>query len=244
MFPLTDVSEERLQGQLIEVINKADLLGEFLGSADQRYLEQKPAASETRVKEASYPIRGAERHLCEEEGRPAVSQDVRMRGVCDEASRAEGLSTGAADSEGEDSQESTASQAILAQSSTSVHLPLSRESSKGGSAAPPEWCYDGQPRNINANIEWLREQQTRCSGPPTVLTSALTGQGLHDLMQEVEHMLRNRQGRTDAAEQVSPPGSQQKHGSLRTQKSPDKEEQTQRVPADNAHARELVSRAA
>lgn len=241
---LADISEERLQTQMIEVVNKADLLAEFLGSADQDCLEQEPAASGAGAESASCHTRGAERHLYEEEGRPAVAQDMRMREICDEASRAESLSTGAADSEVEDFQERTASQAPLAHSSTSVHLPVICGSSKGGSAAPLSWCYDGQPRDINTNIEWLREQQTRCSGPPTVLTSALTGQGLHDLMQEVEHMLRNRQGRTDAAEQVSPPGSQQKHGSLQTQKSPDKEEQTQRIPADNAHARELVSRAA
>ena len=120
------------------------------------------------------------------------------------------------------------------------------KAARGGSAAPPDWCYDGQPRDINANIEWLREQQTQSSGPPIVLTSALTGQGLHDLMQGLEHMLRTRQGRTDAAEQVSLPGRQQKHGSLRFQKPLDKAEQTQRAPADNAHVitRELVGCAA
>ena len=244
MLLLADVSEERLQGQLIEVVNKADLLADSLGSADQKCLEQKPAASEAGAKNASYHTRGAERHLCEEEGRPAVSQDLCMRGVCDEVSRAESLSTGAADSAVEDSQESTASQALLAQASTSVHIPVNHESSKGHCGAPSDWCYDGQPRNINANIEWLRERQIRSSIPPIVLTSALTGQGLHELMQEIERMLRNRQGRTDPEEQVSLPGRQQKHGSLRSQNPHDKPEQTQRAPADNAHVRELVGCAA
>lgn len=244
MLLLADISEERLQDQMIEVVTKADLLADFLGSADQKSLEQEPAALETGAKNASYHTRGAERHLCKEEGRPAVSQDLCMRGVCDEVSRAESLSTGAADSEVEDSQESTASQALLAQASTSEHIPVSHESSKGHCGAPADWCYDGQPRNINANIEWLREQQIRSSVPPIVLTSALTGQGLHDLMQEIEYMLRNRQGRTDPAEQVSPPGSQQKHGSLRTRKVHESVEQTQRAPADDAHVRELVGRAA
>ena len=195
---------------------------------------------------ASYHTRGAESHLCEEEGRSAVSQDMSSHGICDEVSRAKCLSSRSADSEGESSQESTASQALLARSSSPVHLPVICESSEGGSAAPPDWCYDGQPRDINANIEWLREQQTQSSGPPIVLTSALTGQGLHDLMQGLEHMSRNRQGRTDAAGQVSLPGRQQKHGSLRSQKPHDKPEQTQRAPADNAHVitRELVGCAA
>ena len=228
---------------MIEVVNKTDLLADFLASADQNCLEQEPAASEAGAKSASYHTRGAERHLYEEKGRPAVAQDMRMRGICDEASGAERLSTGAADSEGEGSQESTASQALLAQSSTSMHVPVSCESSEGGCAAPSEWCYDGQPRNINANIEWLREQRTQRSSAP-VLTSALTGQGLHELMQEIERMLRNRQGRTDPEEQVSPPGSQQKRGRLRTWKSHDELKQTQRTPADDAQVRELVGRAA
>ena len=227
---------------MIEVVNKADLLGEFLESADQQCSEQKPAASGAGAKKASCSTRGAVRHLCEEEDRPAASQDLRMSGICDEASRSGSLSTGA-NGEGEGSQERTASHALLARSSTSVPFPVIRESSKGGSATPPEWCYDGQPRNINANVEWLRERPRQRSGS-AVLTSALTGQGLHDLMQEIEHMLTDRQGRTDPAEQVSAPGSQQKHGSLRTQKSHDNLEQTQRAPADDAHVRELVGRAA
>ena len=184
-------------------------------------------------------------HLCEEENSPAASQDMGKHGSCDEACRAGSLSARATDCmEGEGSQESTASQAFLAQSSTSVHFPVSRESSEGGSAAPPEWCYDGKPRNINANIEWLREQRIQRSSPPTVLTSALTGQGLRDLTQEIEHTLRRRQGRTESAEQVSLPGSEQKHGGPRTRKSHDKEEQSQRAHADDAHVRELVGRAA
>ena len=242
---LTDVSEERLQGQMIEVINKADLLGEFLESTDQKSLEHGPAASETGAESAVCATRIAERHLCEEGASPAASQDMRNCSICDEASRAEGLSIRAGDNEGEGSQESTASQARRhAQSGTSVHLPVDCESSKGGTAAPLDWCYDGQPRNINANIEWLRKQRMRCSSPPTVFTSVLTGQGLRDLMQEIEHMLRRQQGWSDQAEQMSLPGSEQKHGSPWTHKSPDRGEPLQCAHADDAHVRDLVGRAA
>ena len=68
----------------------------------------------------------------------------------------------------------------------------------------------------------------RRSGPPSVLTSALTGQGLHDLTQE----------------QVSLPGSEQEHGSRQTHKSHHKVQRLQHAHADAAHVRELAGRAA
>ena len=229
---------------MIEVINKADLLADVLGSADQKCLEQEPAASEAGAEKAVGSTRGADRHLCEEGASSAAPQDICNHQICDRASKAESLSFRAADREETGSHGSLPSYTLDAESSRSAPLLVRAETSEGGSAGPPNWGYDGQPRNVNANVEWLREQRIRRSSPPTVLTSTLTGQGLRDLTQEIEHMLRRRQGRGDPAEQVSLPGREQKHGSPQTHKSHDILEQSLRANADDAHVRELVGRAA
>ena len=76
-----------------------------------------------------------------------------------------------------------------------------------GGAVDREQIYDVHPRDINANLEWLQQQRRR-AGASAVLTSTVTGQGLHELMVEVDSMLERRQGclGTDssrAAEEIS-----------------------------------------
>ena len=54
--------------------------------------------------------------------------------------------------------------------------------------------YDVQPRNLNANLEWMQEQQTRSGAASVLLTSTVTGQGLHELMVAVNRILERKQG--------------------------------------------------
>lgn len=60
-----------------------------------------------------------------------------------------------------------------------------------------EQTYDVEPRDINANLEWLRQHRTRRGASAVLLTSAVTGQGLHELMLEINAMLKRRQGSVD-----------------------------------------------
>ena len=60
-----------------------------------------------------------------------------------------------------------------------------------------EESYDVQPRDINANLEWLQQQRARIGDSAVVLTSTVTGQGLHELMLAINAMLERRQSSVD-----------------------------------------------
>lgn len=70
-----------------------------------------------------------------------------------------------------------------------------------------EESYDVQPRDINANLEWLQQQRTCRGASAVVLTSAATGQGLHKLMLAINAMLERRQGSVDTEHRAAAEGS-------------------------------------
>ena len=121
-----DISEERLQEQLIEVVNKADLLSAFIESEDQE--------------------------------------------PCQEGSRRE-----------------------YQLESTPVAEGASQQQERG---------YDVQPRDINANIEWVREHSMGRKSSPVLLTSAVTGQGLQALMAEIDLIIKSRREKANVAEHL------------------------------------------
>ena len=50
-----------------------------------------------------------------------------------------------------------------------------------------------QPRDINANLEWLQQQRTHMGASAVILTSTVSGQGLQELMLAINAMLERRQ---------------------------------------------------
>ena len=70
-------------------------------------------------------------------------------------------------------------------------------------ALDSEQSYDVQPRDINANLDWLRERQTQAGAPAVLLTSAISGDGLHKLMAEIDSMIEKRQGCTASEERAA-----------------------------------------
>ena len=65
------------------------------------------------------------------------------------------------------------------------------------SALDVEQIYDVQPRDINANLEWLQQRRRHAGASAVLLTSTVTGQGLQELMLEVDSMLQRRQAYVD-----------------------------------------------
>ena len=63
-----------------------------------------------------------------------------------------------------------------------------------------EHGYDVQPRNINANVEWVREHRMGRKSSPVLLTSAVTGQGLQRLMAEIDLIIESRREKAGVAE--------------------------------------------
>ena len=122
-----DISGERLQEQLIEVVNKGDLLSAFMKSEDQE--------------------------------------------PCQDGSSRE--------------------------------FPLKSTAAAEVASRQQEHGYDVQPRNINANIEWVREHSMGRKIFPVLLTSAVTGQGLQELMAEIDLIITSRREKAGVAQYKS-----------------------------------------
>jgi hypothetical protein len=69
-----------------------------------------------------------------------------------------------------------------------------------GASQQQEHGYDVQPRNINANVEWVRDHSMGRKSSPVLLTSAVTGQGLHRLMAEIDLIIESRREKAGVAE--------------------------------------------
>ena len=91
-------------------------------------------------------------------------------------------------------------------------------------AMETERTYDVQPRNINANLEWMQEQRTRTGAASVLLTSTVSGQGLRELMVAVNQMLKGNQGspieesRASAEDKLTGSGRPQRFASEHTQR--------------------------
>lgn len=158
------MSEERLQQQLIEVVNKADLL--------------------TDHDEPEHPSH---------EAAAAVTTDQTLSNASDAADDPPALENSSAALQISDSVlvEQQDSRALLTEDSSIKDGFLVSASQQ--EASDCEQSYDVQPRRVNANLDWLRERQTQAGAPAVLLTSAITGEGLRKLMVEIASMVERRQ---------------------------------------------------
>ena len=161
------ISEQRLQEQVIEVVNKADLLPASAGVEAPSEVEYSGASSaDTLLLNRS----------------PSGEGPAELQGSEDAAHRTSGS---------QPDKDHMCSRASLEQhDSTDEGFPeFNTEEGAWGLGQ----TYDVEPRDINTNIEWLRQQRTRKGASAVMLTSTLTQQGLHELMGEINAMLERRQ---------------------------------------------------
>ena len=150
------------------MVNKADLLAESAELEDPAELEPSGASSaDTLLLDRSQSNKGPAQGVVRDDATHQMSHDI-----------GDGEHAGSRELRREDD-------------STDEGLP---DLSPQESTRDLEESYDVQPRDINANLEWLQQQRTRMGASAAMLTSAVTGQGLHELMLAINAMLERRQG--------------------------------------------------